>query len=188
MKVLPWRMAILLALCCAAVVLGGRMMLGGGTVPWFEVAPTLQQPIAFSHRKHTAGANGIKCERCHTYSSATTGTFAGLPQVATCMYCHQMVERMSAAKLAKKPDLAKFKQFVPAGYIPWQQVYSVPDYVYFPHRRHVAVAKLACADCHGDVRNMAGPVVRPVVNQSMGWCINCHQQKRASQDCISCHK
>jgi len=188
MKALPWRMAILLVLCCAAVVVGARMVLGGRTLPWFGPPPPVVQPIAFSHRKHTAGPDGIKCETCHTYSSSTTGTFAGLPQVDTCMDCHKMVMKMKPAKLAKKPELAKFKQFVPSGYIPWQRVYAEPDYVYFPHRRHVAVAKLACAQCHGDVRDMAGPVVQPVVNQSMDWCMNCHQQKRASQDCISCHK
>jgi len=77
---------------------------------------------------------------------------------------------------------------VAAGYIPWEQVYAEPDYVFFPHRRHIAVAKLACAECHGDVRNMTEPVLRPVVNQSMNWCMNCHQQKRASVDCIACHK
>jgi len=182
MRATPRSLAILVGLC------GAAMLLGGWSIPWFGAPPTAKQPIAFDHRKHTAGADGIKCETCHTYSSPTTGTFAGLPQVDTCMDCHKMVKRMPPAKLAKKPEFAKLKQFAAAGYIPWQRVYTEPDYVFFPHRRHVAVAKLACASCHGDVRDMAEPVMRPVVNQSMDWCMNCHQQKRASQDCISCHK
>jgi hypothetical protein len=187
-------MAILLGLCGAAVVLGGW------TVPWFAAAPTLEQPIAFDHRKHAAGPDGIKCETCHRYSSATTGTFAGLPQVDTCMDCHTIVKRMSPAKLAKKPELAKLKRFAvaaakvrgavkaAASHIRWRRVYTQPNYVFFSHRRHTAVAKLACAECHGDVRNMSEPVLRATVNQSMDWCLNCHQQRHASQDCISCHK
>src|SRR5208282_525799 len=182
MRATPRSMVVLLGLC------GAAMVLGGWTVPCFGAAPTLEQPIAFDHRKHAGGADGIKCETCHSYSSATTGTFAGLPQVDTCMDCHKTVMRMSPAKLAKKPEFAKLKQFAMADYIPWERVYTEPDYVYFSHRRHIAVAKLACADCHGDVRNMAEPVLSRAVNQSMDWCMNCHQQKRASQDCISCHK
>ncbi len=184
MRATPWSTAFLLLLCGSALMLGGC----NWTVPWFGPPAAVEQPIAFNHRKHAAGADGIKCDTCHSYSSATTGTFAGLPQVDTCMDCHKMVMRMPPKKLAKKPQFAKLKQFVVLGRIPWERVYAEPDYVYFSHRRHVAVAKLACANCHGDVRNMVEPVMSPVVNQSMNWCMNCHQQKRASQDCIACHK
>jgi hypothetical protein len=30
--------------------------------------------------------------------------------------------------------------------------------------------------------------VRREVNQSMGWCIDCHRAQRASLDCYVCHR
>ena len=109
-------------------------------------------------------------------------------RTATISVTGLIIKRMSPAKLALKPELSKLKEFASAGWIPWNRVYSQPDYVFFSHRRHVVVAKLDCANCHGDMGSLSSPPIRPAVDQSMDWCMNCHQQRQASTDCVSCHK
>ena len=170
-------------------VVVGLVLLGGLAVWAMQrsaAAPAIVQPIAFDHHRHVSGKDGIRCVTCH--SSADNQIFAGVPQVDNCMNCHAIVTRMSPKKLERKPELAKLKQFAAAGLIPWQRVYREPDYVFFSHRRHVAVAKIECAACHGNMSDLSTPPIRPVINQSMGWCISCHVQRQASRDCISCHK
>jgi len=168
----------------------GLALLGGGLTLFASAclrsSPEVVQPIAFDHHRHVAGKSGIACTSCH--DTVDKETFAGLPQVDTCMSCHKIIKRMSPAKLALKPELSKLKEFVSAGWIPWNRVYSQPDYVFFSHRRHVVVAKLDCANCHGDMGSLSSPPIRPAVDQSMDWCMNCHQQRQASTDCVSCHK
>src|SRR5208282_1666592 len=65
MRATPWSTAFLLLLCGSALMLGGC----NWTVPWFGPPAAVEQPIAFNHRKHAAGADGIKCDTCHSYSS-----------------------------------------------------------------------------------------------------------------------
>ena len=61
--------------------------------------------------------------------------------------------------------------------IPWVRIHKVPDYVQFPHLRHVN-AGVTCQTCHGQVQEML-----PVYQQkslNMGWCVNCHVGQRAT--------
>ena len=137
------------------------------------------QPIRFNHKKH-AGELSLPCTTCH--QSVEAQTFAGLPQTETCLTCH-------AAALTKNPEEEKIRQFASKKeMIPWKRVYQMPRDVFFSHRRHVVLAKVECAACHGKMAEQLTPPTRPLVNQSMGWCINCHQEKRASVDCNACHK
>jgi hypothetical protein len=32
-----------------------------------------------------------------------------------------------------------------------------------------------------------GPVGLPTAKLEMGWCINCHRDEGATQDCFTCH-
>lgn len=159
-------------------------------IPFFayslRAAREAAQPIFFSHKKH-AGELGFSCTVCH--QSVETQTFAGLPQPDTCMTCHAAVIIKSTRK--HKPlslEMAKLKGFADRGEIPWRRIYREPAYVFFSHRRHVVVAKIECAACHGDLPSEEAPASRPFVNQTMQWCTDCHQQKHASLDCNSCHK
>ena len=43
----------------------------------------------------------------------------------------------------------------------------------------------SCAKCHGDVGSMTD--AKRVVDHSMGFCITCHKEKKASIDCVTCH-
>jgi c(7)-type cytochrome triheme protein len=64
----------------------------------------------------------------------------------------------------------------------------VPGDVFFSHRRHVTVAKVECQTCHGAIGEATAPPGRPAVNQSMEWCISCHEKRQVSVDCNACHR
>ncbi|MBK8557669.1 MAG: cytochrome c class I [Lewinellaceae bacterium] len=62
------------------------------------------------------------------------------------------------------------------GPIEWVRIHNLPDHVYFNHSQHVAVAGLACQQCHGPVETM--PEVYQYSTLGMGWCINCHRETK----------
>ena len=72
--------------------------------------------------------------------------------------------------------------------IPWKKIYNVPDHVYFSHRRHVALAKLDCAVCHGDMSKAEAPVTRQAVKITMERCVDCHDKMKVTNDCLACHR
>ncbi len=137
----------------------------------------VRQPIAFNHKKHLA--QGLTCEICHT--AVAEGTRAGIPTVETCLTCHSDPQTKSAEE-AKVRGYGDRKEA-----IPWKVVHRIPAHVYFSHRRHVALAKLDCAPCHGKVAARTKPFTRPAVNFSMDFCMRCHRKANANTDCLSCH-
>lgn len=146
----------------------------------------LEQPIAFSHRLH-AGEKQIPCQYCHAY--AKRSIVAGVPSVQTCMGCHSLIG-------VRKPEIRKvaayWEQRQP---IPWVRIHQLPDFVYFPHKRHVR-AGVRCQECHGAVETMEE--IRQVSSLEMGWCVGCHLEVtrthrfgatvEPSVDCATCHK
>ncbi len=143
-------------------------------------APADGQPIAFPHNVH-AGTDQIDCQYCHF--SAERSVDAGIPPVSTCMGCHLVVGGTTEAQQA---EIAKVREYGNNGEaIPWKRIYKVADHVHFPHLRHVA-ADVTCQTCHGEVQEMA---VIEEVNQplTMGWCVSCHREREAAQDCTVCH-
>ncbi len=71
--------------------------------------------------------------------------------------------------------------------IRWRKVNVMPKsaMVHFTHRPH-ARAGVECAECHGDVAAMT--VARQVIDTAdMGFCLDCHRERRASTDCVACH-
>src|SRR5258707_10562302 len=112
---------IALIVAIAAAALGGVLQAKGSSE-----APL--QPIDFSHRVH-AGDNQISCLYCHTGASRSTA--AGVPSVGTCYECHRIVK-------LKEGEIAKVLKYVEDKKpISWVRVHSLPDYVYFSHKRHV---------------------------------------------------
>ena len=55
--------------------------------------------------------------------------------------------------------------------IPWIRIHKVPEYVHFPHMRHVN-AGVTCQTCHGQVQKMSQ--VYQFASLNMGWCVSCH--------------
>ena len=54
----------------------------------------------------------------------------------------------------------------------------------FDHAPHIR-AKVECSTCHGNLREQT--VARRSVDLNMAFCVNCHKQKQASNDCQTCH-
>lgn len=150
---------------------------GAGSEPQ-NIQPPLaapMQPIAFSHKLHVATA-GMKCDDCHQISA--DGKQMQIPNVATCMTCHQTVMTTSP-EIQKLARLEKESQQVS-----WVRVYQLPPFVFFSHQKHID-AKVDCAVCHGDVRNQNAMSQEKDI--SMASCVNCHQLRKASISCGLCH-
>jgi Cytochrome c7 and related cytochrome c len=142
-----------------------------------------EQPIAFPHPTHVQKL-GMNCLYCHY--SANKSPDPGMPAVGTCVGCHSVIgpdrpqsdlgPKRTSAELQKLWRYADIKSVMsPAGPaarpIPWVRIHKVPDYVQFPHMRHVN-AGVTCQTCHGQIQNMAR--VYQASSLNMGWCVNCH--------------
>jgi len=138
------------------------------------------QPVRFPHPVHVETLK-MNCLYCHF--AANKSPDPGMPAMSTCMGCHTVVG-------AGKPEIQKL-----AGYwtrqqpVPWVRIHKLPEYVKFPHMRHVG-AGVSCQTCHGDVQNMQQ--VSQAQSLGMGWCVSCHIGQsnpplRARYDCATCH-
>ncbi len=126
------------------------------------------QPVLFSHKIH-AGDNQIDCQYCHF--TVEESRHAGIPPVQLCMNCHKLIKE---GTYTGKEEIAKIYKAIETNKpIEWVKVYFLPDHVFFSHQQHVAVGKIACEQCHGDVSSMDR--IRQVEDLSMGWCIECHR-------------
>ena len=70
--------------------------------------------------------------------------------------------------------------------IPWQRVYGwlEESHVRFNHAPHIREG-VDCSTCHGDVRQMT--VATRAVDHTMEFCVTCHREKKAPDDCLTCH-
>jgi hypothetical protein len=138
------------------------------------------QPIRFPHPVHVKSV-GMNCLYCHY--SANKSADPGLPAVGTCMGCHTIIGP-SRPKIGDQParqsaELKKLHEYAPIGQpdkwkeIPWIRIHKLPEYVRFPHMRHVN-AGVTCQSCHGPVQDMAQVYQNASLN--MGWCLTCHTQ------------
>jgi hypothetical protein len=167
----------------------GRLLLGVllvvlvqavGILLWSSSSQaTSQQPIEFDHEAMVQA--GIACLFCH--ADATRSPAAGMPSVAKCMGCHEVIATGAPAIQAVADYWQRDEP------IPWVRVNRLPRFVYFSHRVHIVAAGLNCERCHGDVAHMQ--VAEPVAPMNMGWCLGCHNQQPNSaqlRDCVVCHQ
>ena len=144
---------------------------------FFDIRPTPEQPLEFPHNVH-AGKKIACTEYCH--EAVMTGPVAGLPSVRTCMVCHNTI----AVDRPRIKQLTAMRQrgedFV------WQRVYgySPQAHVRFNHAPHIR-AEIDCTTCHGNIAE--GSVAQRNVDLTMGFCVNCHTERKASIDCLTCH-
>jgi len=130
-----------------------------------------EQPVNFPHPKHAGpvsqGGLGMNCLYCHFSSNKSPDP--GMPAVNTCMGCHTVVlGKADSSKQQIAKLTAYYNKKLP---VPWVRIHKVPDYVQFPHMRHVN-AGVTCQSCHGQVQGMQR--VYQASSLNMGWCINCH--------------
>ena len=146
---------------------------------FFAIRPTAVQPIPFPHKTHVEKAM-LKCtETCH--EAVTKGPIAGIPSVKTCMICHDSIA--TDRPLIMKITNEYYKKGID---LPWQRVYGfTPEvHVRFNHAPHIR-NNVDCTTCHGDVAK--GTVATRNVEHTMGFCVDCHRAKKASNDCLTCH-
>jgi hypothetical protein len=167
---------LILPLALSMLVLGGAVI-ALSQRPWAPRADVVQ-PIPFSHRIH-AGVNKIPCQFCHAYAGRSSEP--GIPAVARCVGCHGN----GIAGGGIQPVTRPWTDETPASFeIQWNRVYTLPDFVRFTHRPHIH-AGIECQSCHGPVQTMDRVV--PVHEINMGFCVDCHTEKKATLDCVGCH-
>jgi hypothetical protein len=134
------------------------------------------QPIAYTHTVHLA--KGLPCTFCHV--GVDQGPEPRIPGINVCMSCHGSIA-------TDRPEIKKIAAYKERGEdIPWVRVYNYSDsaHVRFNHAPHIS-AGVDCASCHGDLTKQT--TAERKVNLNMGFCINCHTQKKVSIDCETCH-
>jgi len=153
-----------------------RATFGQAVRDHFNIRPAAVQPIPFPHKTHIE--KQAQCTDCH--ETVERGPKAGIPSVKTCMICHSQIATDHA--LIKQVTSYSDKGIE----IPWQRVYGFPQqsHVRFNHAPHIR-ANVECSTCHGDLAKMT--VAERAVDHTMGFCVNCHRQKNAPNDCLTCH-
>jgi hypothetical protein len=139
--------------------------------------PEPVQPIEFPHDIHVG--KEIACtEYCH--ETVTMGPRAGLPSVNTCMICHTAIA-------TERPRIQAITKMQAEGRdLAWQRVFDYPEEVHvrFNHAPHIR-ANVGCETCHGNIGQQT--VARRNVELTMGTCVNCHNERKAPVDCLTCH-
>lgn len=142
-----------------------------------------RQPIFFRHDIH-AGQDRIPCAYCH--NTVTVSSEPGIPTLETCLGCHRIIQGSTDTHQTEIQKLwTAFGESQPPQ---WVRIHNLASFVRFPHQRHVKVlgaTPQGCANCHGDVSRMAQ--VYQTETLRMGWCIECHVQRKVSRDCTVCH-
>lgn len=180
------------------VVVGGFFSLGAlaAIVSAYSGASSSQgfspeQPVRFPHPVHVQTL-GMNCLYCH--SAAAVSPDPGIPAVGTCMGCHTIIgpDRPATPERAafRSEEIAKLQSYASQNTpIPWVRIHKLPEYVRFPHMRHVN-AGVSCQTCHGEIQTMQQ--VHQANSLNMGWCLSCHVGQsnppfRARYDCSVCH-
>lgn len=137
----------------------------------------VEQPFEFPHNIHVG--QKIACtEYCH--ETVSEGPVAGLPSVRTCMGCHRTIA-------TNRPRIRQITAMQQSGRdFAWKRVfgYSATSHVRFNHAPHIR-ANVECSTCHGNIG--AQRVAQRNVDMTMGFCVNCHRERKAPDDCLTCH-
>lgn len=161
----------------SAVFTPAHASVGAAFKAFFDSRPdNVEQPFDFSHQIHLS--KGAVCTDCHT--GVETGPQAGLPSVNTCMICHSQIA-------TERPLIQQLTEMQTKGLdLAWNRVYDyqAQAHVRFNHAPHIR-AKVECSTCHGNQAEQT--VARRAVNMNMAFCVNCHKETKASNDCLTCH-
>lgn len=168
------RKNIITAIVIGIIIISGLSLFGLSRGP-----KPIIQPIPFSHNIHVEDQD-LECSLCHT--QVTKHPRATLPSITTCQTCHS--EPMTETEIEK--TLLSYTD--ENREIPWKRVYNVPDHVYFSHRRHVTIGNVLCESCHGEMGQLTEPPSAPLINITMDYCMECHEEHKITNDCLACHR
>jgi hypothetical protein len=165
------KMSIYLTMCSLLLVL--LFLYYFYIPPATEIGP--EQPIPFSHRIHVS-VKQIQCAFCHPYAGRSN--HPGIPPVEKCLFCHKYI-------IPNHPEIRKeHRYFNTRTPTPWRKANYLPEHVLFSHQRHIK-KEVTCQECHGAVERMDRI---KGVDFKMGFCIACHEKKKANLDCwLACH-
>jgi hypothetical protein len=186
------------------------LVLGWGIFPKLLYSQK-HQPIDFNHALHVEEVDD-GCESCHYFRE--DGSFSGLPDLESCMECHEDVIGVS-----EEEEKFVAEYVVPEREVPWLVYSRQPDCVYFSHAPHVITGKMECAECHGHIgesehsrvyeenrisgysrdiwgKNISGFGHEPWERMKMNDCSKCHVRENVNQGsvqtqkggCFVCHK
>lgn len=177
----------ILKLAIGTFILGGLATYGyyfGVTEVAVQQGYAPEQPIKYSHKLH-AGDLQIDCKYCH--STAEKSKQASVPSLNTCMNCHKGVQLRDRYNGEISPEIKKI--YAAMDYnaddqkygdnprpIRWIRIHNLPDHAFFNHSMHVKGADITCQTCHGPIQTME--VVEQFSTLQMGWCINCHRERK----------
>jgi hypothetical protein len=166
----------LMLLAVAMIAVGGFFLLRANARP---AAP--KQPVDFDHWQHVTKEEGpqLECTFCH--ENVDKSSHATIPNVDACMSCHDSI-KTDSPEVQKLAAFAERKQQPP-----WRRVYWLEPEAnaFYTHKPHIR-AGLECTTCHGQIGQMHR--VRREVDQTMGWCVDCHRSRSVSVDCYVCHR
>lgn len=137
-------------------------------------------PLPFNHKTHVV-EHKMTCVECHV--GVETETWAGLPSAEDCLRCHAFRFTNNAQALAVTELAPKIAE--PS----WQHYYAVAPHAHVSHAAHVK-AQVPCEKCHGNTgKSEVTRREQMLLGEAlMYWCIECHQEKRVSTDCLTCHR
>jgi hypothetical protein len=171
---------VLRSLAPLALILLLAVLAASGFVAGSENADDLVADI--NHAIHIE--RDLECIDCHT--GVEEHAVAGVPGIEICGECHDDPEDAIGRTANGKLILDHIQR---GEELWWPQLYLLPDHVVFSHKRHVALGKIACDACHGDIASTTTLPEKPVRRTlAMDGCLDCHSQAGADEDCLACHK
>lgn len=130
---------------------------------------------AFSHARHVTD-EGLSCEDCHLPSE--DGGLPSMPVLGQCNLCHAEID-------AEKPEDRRIAQLFDGNKMKVARRGAVGGDVLFPHGKHTD-SGLDCGVCHVGMEANADVLGLPRAN--MASCTSCHEERKASNDCATCHQ
>ena len=136
------------------------------------------QPLPMSHARHID--KQIKCRACH--QGVEGQALASFPTLADCMDCHKTPQGQEASEPTVRAFAARNQE------VKWVRWNRLAGHVYFSHAAHVTLAEMKCEQCHRDMSAVNEPVSAADIEAEMSDCVACHRSRKASLDCLACHK
>lgn len=179
------------------LVLAGGVASGGlffETGPDETIFPKQEIPVYFDHAYHVrkpdeatgVTGEGLSCTFCHeNVSQSKASSDRDIPGHGSCDLCHDewIGEEDEPAPVSGCANC--HKDLDPTGTSTQAAPLSIPTpNVIFPHEAHVK-QEIACTECH---KNVSGKTVATRDDfPTMDRCIACHEEKKVSTACGTCH-
>lgn len=133
------------------------------------LAQNQKSGMKFDHRIHAD--QEIECTVCHqTAPESKTGADNLIPEMSVCADCHDVESEDHCKTCHLDLDNNPIGKRI--------EIYSKK----FSHEKHLNTG-LACENCHG-MTQTSGEVSLP----GMKTCMDCHESKAVSNDCMVCHE